>query len=148
MSSYNSRSPRDRSQEIEEPGVGVRGIPVDARCTGCKQVTVRRALPSDREDRRVEVSFKAPCHRCQKVTWWNSLQVLDGLLDEEHKAALGELDDDVDDPEEDDLDRGDGIETDGGRSLWSEVRIRADRAYHDVGQYHLTEFSGPRRGDL
>jgi hypothetical protein len=30
-----------------------------------------------------------------------------------------------------------------GDEHWSEVRLRADQAYHDVAQYHLTEFVEP-----
>lgn len=89
------RAPRER--ELEKVGAGKVGIPVDAICTGCKTVRVKRAPESDREDRRAEVSFRHVCHSCKTATYWNTIKVLDGLLPEG---------DDVDELEDDQEDEG------------------------------------------
>lgn len=69
------------SSEIETATLsaeaGERGVPVDARCTECKRVAVKRAPGTVDEP---ALSFKHVCHDCQTCTWWNTLEVLDGLL--------------------------------------------------------------------
>ena len=66
-----------RATALDEPEAGEVGVPVDAVCTGCKRVAVKRA-PGTPDD--VETSFKHICHSCKRVTWWNVKSVLHGLL--------------------------------------------------------------------
>lgn len=90
----------DRDDDLD-PRVGEIGILVSCRCVSCK--TVRRKLADDEilEKTADHPSFRHICHDCQRVTWHNTIEILD------------DVDEPVDD-QDDDLDRGDGIETDGG----------------------------------
>ncbi|WP_323172875.1 hypothetical protein [Natrialba sp. PRR66] len=94
MSSGLEHADRDLAAELESPAAGQVGIPVDAICTGCGQIRVKRAtLKTVRESStttdptELEVpdltSFKHVCHRCQTATWWNPVAVLSGLLERE-----------------------------------------------------------------
>lgn len=66
---------RDLEAELEQPQAGHRGVPVDARCVGCRKVRAKRA-PEDRVEEGL--SFKHVCHNCQRATYWNVLRRLDG----------------------------------------------------------------------
>ncbi|WIV67107.1 hypothetical protein [Natrialbaceae archaeon AArc-T1-2] len=81
---------RDLRAELEDDAAGHRGIPVDAICTGCRQVRVKR-VSSDAITHQPQAdpisleasdltSFKHVCHRCQTATWWNPVAVLTGLV--------------------------------------------------------------------
>ncbi len=82
---------RDRDAELDDPRAGHRGIPVDAVCTGCKRIKVKRAPDPDIDvdDRDLEpadlTSFKHVCHPCGTATWWNPISVLSGLIDAERR---------------------------------------------------------------
>lgn len=82
---------RDLRGELESPESGHRGIPVDAICTSCKRVRVKRAArdevgvhpqidPTALESGDLN-SFKHVCHPCQGTTWWNPVAVLTGLIE-------------------------------------------------------------------
>lgn len=75
MSSTDSAE-RDLEHELNHEQAGHVGIPVDARCVGCKRIRVKRA-PAERIEKGL--SFKHVCHRCQRATHWNVLRVLDSL---------------------------------------------------------------------
>ncbi|ELY90873.1 hypothetical protein [Natrialba taiwanensis] len=94
MSSGLERGDRDLAAELESPATGQVGIPVDAICTGCGRIHVKRSpleavreASTDTEPTELEVrdltSFKHVCHRCQTATWWNPVAVLSGLLEHE-----------------------------------------------------------------
>ncbi|WP_224333095.1 hypothetical protein [Haloprofundus halobius] len=72
---------RDLEAELDAPNAGQSGIPVDAVCIGCKRTSVRRAPVDSVED--VPSSFRHVCGGCRKVTWWNVVSVLHGLIDAE-----------------------------------------------------------------
>ncbi|WP_148680500.1 hypothetical protein [Halovivax ruber] len=87
---------RDLGAELASPRAGHRGIPVDAICTGCQTVHVKRVRPSEVTkttdadpvtlDARALTSFKHVCYRCQTATWWNPTAVLSGLVETERAA--------------------------------------------------------------
>lgn len=93
----DAQQPSDNIQdELESGAAGHRGIPVDAVCTGCKKMRVKRAPvpeeidleeidPDDLDDReKIEDalnSFKHVCHRCQGAEWWNPVSYLLGCHD-------------------------------------------------------------------
>lgn len=70
-----SNSVRDPQEELEHGAAGEIGLPVDARCTGCKKVRAKRAnkIMGDPDDG----SFRHICHTCKKVKWWNVIRILD-----------------------------------------------------------------------
>ena len=70
---------RSLDAELRIPEAGEVGLPVDARCTSCK---LRRAKRANRITGGVEFgSFKHICRRCQRVTWWNVIEVVAGEVD-------------------------------------------------------------------
>lgn len=48
-------------------------VAVEAVCTGCQR-TVEKETRTDDEG-TVPTSFRHVCHRCQRVQWWNVLEV-------------------------------------------------------------------------
>lgn len=70
-----SNSVRDPQEELEHGDAGHVGLPVDARCTGCKIVRAKRAnkIQGDPDDG----SFRHICHACNRVTWWNVIRILE-----------------------------------------------------------------------
>lgn len=90
---------RNREAELASAEAGHVGLPVDAICTGCRRVHVKRAapedvgLPADVEpadaDADALTSFTHVCHRCGSATWWNPVAVLSGLADLEAERQEG-----------------------------------------------------------
>ncbi|WP_224450520.1 hypothetical protein [Haloprofundus salilacus] len=80
--SSDSDNVRDLEAELDRPEAGEHGVPVDAMCTCCKCVTVKRAS-IDEPDPDFVPSFRHVCRRCKCVTWWNVIAVLRGLIDAE-----------------------------------------------------------------
>ncbi|THE64503.1 hypothetical protein D8Y22_12735 [Salinadaptatus halalkaliphilus] len=82
---------RDLEAELESPRAGQSGIPIDAVCTGCGRVRVKRAEPEEMgqhpqiDPMALEAtdctSFKHVCHPCGSATWWNPVAVLTGLIE-------------------------------------------------------------------
>jgi hypothetical protein len=79
---------RDLAAEVRASEAGEVGIPVDAVCCGCQRVHVKRVTADSPED--ASGSFRAACHRCQTVTWWNVVAVLKGLLRSDDDDCLPE----------------------------------------------------------
>jgi hypothetical protein len=77
---------RDLEAEAAAPEAGHRGIPFDAVCTGCGRTRVKRAD----EDPDNPTSFKHSCKKCRKVTWWNPISTLTGLMRINEHPALSE----------------------------------------------------------
>jgi len=75
---------RDRAAELDAPTAGERGIPVDAVCTGCGQIRVKR--PD--EDQDDPESFKHVCYRCKTTTWWNPNRTPTGLMCQNGHPAI------------------------------------------------------------
>lgn len=67
---------RDLEAELNDGKAGQRGIAVDARCVGCKHHRAKYVPNRDPED---TTSFRTICHECQRVTWWNVLEVVDDV---------------------------------------------------------------------
>ncbi|MFC3957887.1 hypothetical protein [Halovivax cerinus] len=92
----SAETDRDLSAELASPRSGHRGIPVDAICTGCQTVHVKRVRPSEVAhpadtdpvtlDATALTSFKHVCHRCRTCTWWNPTAVLSGLIEAKRSA--------------------------------------------------------------
>ncbi|QCJ47257.1 hypothetical protein [Haloprofundus sp. MHR1] len=76
---------RDLEAELERPEAGEHGVPVDAVCTGCRRVTVKRA-PADEPNPEFVASFRHVCRKCRKVTWWNVVAIFRGLVDDEEEG--------------------------------------------------------------
>ena len=89
--STDREASRDVIAEFQSAEAGYRGIPVDAVCTGCKQVRVKRVTPEEAglhpqvDPAQLEagdlLSFKHVCHCCGSATWWNTKRVLTGLIE-------------------------------------------------------------------
>lgn len=81
---------RDLKAELRSPAAGQVGIPLDAVCTDCGRVAVKRVSCEDlgadpqTDPKAIDAddlhSFRHVCHRCSVVTWWNPTAVLSGLL--------------------------------------------------------------------
>ena len=50
-------------------------VAVDAICTACRVKTAKETRTDN--DGEVPTSFRHVCHECQRVTWWNVLDVRD-----------------------------------------------------------------------
>lgn len=59
---------------MSDAETGDRGVPVDAICTGCQNVSVRRVSEAEAGG-----SFRHVCHRCRGVQWFNTVKRLRGL---------------------------------------------------------------------
>ena len=87
------RDERDLEGELQTAEAGQVGIPLDAVCTGCRRVHVKRVSPEEVDqppevdpitlDASEVTSFTHICHPCGRVTWWNPVAVLTGLLQQE-----------------------------------------------------------------
>jgi len=72
------------------PRAGEIGVPVDAICVGCssdgherkatKRVSLEKLGVDDVEDIGTG-SFRHVCHRCQRATYWNVVDVREDLYD-------------------------------------------------------------------
>lgn len=93
MSVDGDRNGRNIEAELESPAAGHFGIPVDAKCVGCRRVRIKRATLEDLEqvphvdpttlETSDLTSFKHVCHSCKGATWWYPVAVLTGLLESE-----------------------------------------------------------------
>jgi hypothetical protein len=78
---------RDLAAELEAPEAGRNGTPVDARCVSCKRVRAKFAS----KIRGSPGSFQHVCHVCCRVTWWNIIDDLENVVDDETLAELEEV---------------------------------------------------------
>jgi len=71
----SNKDTRDLKSELERNGGAVRGLTVDAVCTGCKRVLARR-IPDRDSLEEDSTSFRDVCPVCQRVTHFNPIREL------------------------------------------------------------------------
>lgn len=81
----------DQSIELDletSASAGYHGILTTARCTGCKTVRRKLAPYEIADDGGSHPSFRHICHSCNRVSWYNTIEILEDVDDVDQEDDL------------------------------------------------------------